>query len=627
VTDVIAWDLETHLIKPGQVYPKLVCYSEAPGCRLLAGEDSLNRAEEVLRNFSSVGHNIFFDLGVVAAERPHLLPVIFNAIEENRVTCTLLRQKMIDNSKGEMKYVWSEESNKYKATSGFSLQQVAKRLLGIELPKVDTWRLRFRELDGVNLSQWPKEAAEYSIRDACVTLDVYSEQERLWPAGMTNEAKQIESGWALHLTGGWGVRTDKKRVKSTKARILAAYREHMTTAKKHGFVRADGSRNMLEVKSAVAECLESPALTDKGNIKTDREQLLKTGHPGLNAVAEMVRVGKLLTTYIPVLEKGVTYPITPRYNTIVETFRTSCSSPNLQNPPREGGIRECFIARDGCHFAFCDFDSIEMATLAQVCVDLFGESRIAEVLRQGKDPHIIMAGESLGIPYGEAFRRHAERDPHLKQVRQFSKIANYGFAGGMGPRTFVSYAKGYGVDASMIEAKGLHSNFRKSWPEMVKYFNHAADLCARGAGIAECVKLPRSGYYRGDVKFTALCNTGFQHLAAMGAKESLYEVTKECYIVKDSPLYGCRPWLFAHDEIGLEIPTYAVGKHGRHLAAMRLQQVMVDTMKKWCPDVPIKATVALCKRWWKGAEPVLEGGILVPVKPKDKGKGWERDDG
>jgi hypothetical protein len=57
---------------------------------------------------------------------------------------------------------------------------------------------------------------------------------------------------------------------------------------------------------------------------------------------------------------------------------------------------------------------------------------------------------------------------------------------------------------------------------------------------------------------------------------------------------------------------------------MRLQELMVSSMKKWCPDVPIAATVAMSYQWFKGAKPVRDGGILVPCRPE--GKTWVADD-
>ncbi len=129
--------------------------------------------------------------------------------------------------------------------------------------------------------------------------------------------------------------------------------------------------------------------------------------------------------------------------------------------------------------------------------------------------------------------------------------------------------------------------------------------------------------YRGDVSYSAACNGNFQHLAAKGAKMAVYEVARECYVDAGSPLFGCRPFLFAHDEIGMEIPYDAIGPKAAHEALARLEQIMVDAMKFWCPDVPIGVSGAMARRWFKGAEAVTQKGIVVPCKPE--GRGWVAD--
>ena len=57
---------------------------------------------------------------------------------------------------------------------------------------------------------------------------------------------------------------------------------------------------------------------------------------------------------------------------------------------------------------------------------------------------------------------------------------------------------------------------------------------------------------------------------------------------------------------------------------MRLEELMVACMKDWCPDVPIAASSAMFKRWYKGAPALYENGIMVPAMPN--GKKWVRDD-
>jgi hypothetical protein len=280
--------------------------------------------------------------------------------------------------------------------------------------------------------------------------------------------------------------------------------------------------------------------------------------------------------------------------------------------------RECFIPRPGSIMGFCDFDTLEMRTFAQICLDLFGFSDIATALRAGLDPHVELAAETLGIASATAQERYAAGDPQMIEVRQGSKIGNYGMLGGMGWPAFIDYAKGYGVTLTDEQAQNIHASFRRRWRETGPYFRYCSDLCDTPSGKAKQVRVARSGLVRGDVSYTETCNHHFQHLAAMGSKAALYQVQRECWVVPSSDLFGCRPWYFGHDEIGLEIPYLTPER--RHLAAKRLESVMVKKMSEWVPDVPIGATCILAPRWYKGAKPVVVNGLLVPGRPE--GKKW-----
>ena len=82
---------------------------------------------------------------------------------------------------------------------------------------------------------------------------------------------------------------------------------------------------------------------------------------------------------------------------------------------------------------------------------------------------------------------------------------------------------------------------------------------------------------------------------------------------------GCRPVLFIHDEIGMEVPFDEKNPKGASDAAHRLSAVMVAAMKFYVRDVPVKAEPVLVRRWYKGAKAVYGTGpmegILLPCKP------------
>jgi DNA polymerase-1 len=325
---------------------------------------------------------------------------------------------------------------------------------------------------------------------------------------------------------------------------------------------------------------------------------------------------------VPILERGTRVPINASFSPILETFRTSCSKPNLQNPPRKGEVRQCFVPREGSVFVFCDYDTLEMRTLAQVFYDLFGYSPLRDALIAGRDIHLDLASEILGISYDEAKERYDSGDQIVEDARQAAKPGNFGFPGGMGAAAFLDYAlKSYDVRLTPAMAAQLHEAFRRRW-DMAPYFAHCSSLA--GADAAEWIVFPRSKQVRGRVPYTAICNGFFQELAARGAKQALWEVSRKCYDADmSSTLYGARPVLFMHDEIGMEVLEKNADRPAELLAAQ-----MKLTMMSWVPDVPISCSPVMMRRWYKGAKAVRVDGRLVPSKPVKDEKGkvkWVAD--
>lgn len=604
---IFAFDTETYLIEPGNLTPRMVCLSWAGegSSDLFNRQGGLIWIEKKLKEgHTLVGHNVSFDVGVVLAHRPNLLPLVFEAVEQGNIRCTQVRSMLVSNAEG----------NLYK--DRHTLQALVKRYFGEEVAKgEDTWRLRYSELDGVPIDEWPKDAVSYAVGDSELALRAFEHQVPLMPPG---EVEQTKAAIALHLMSVYGVRTDSEWVTKLKRNIDLEYQQHVQTALKEGLVRETKkgySQNKKLTQELVQEAYTAAGqpvpMTDKGNVKTSRDVLDTIDHPGIRAVREMKRVEKVRNTYVPVLLQGTKAPINTGYGVLKETFRTSSYKPNLQNIPRKGGVRECFVPREGYLFAFCDYDTLEMRSLAQALLDLGYESKMAEALRKGKDLHLQVASQLLGISYEEASKRRAAGDIQVKDARQLAKVANFGFPGGMGAKTFVEYAKGYGTEVTESIAKRIQKTFMRSWPEMRDYFRYCSNLTQ--GGRAERVKFVRTDMIRGDVSYCATCNGFFQHLAAIGAKEAVYNVVKECY-TGDTALRGCRPWLFLHDEIGIEVPKGP----DSHDAAARLQEVMVKSMQKWIPDIPITCSPTLVPRWYKGAEPVYVDGRLVPCVPVKK---------
>jgi DNA polymerase-1 len=284
----------------------------------------------------------------------------------------------------------------------------------------------------------------------------------------------------------------------------------------------------------------------------------------------------------------------------------------MQTPPGEGGVRECFVPRDGYVFLGADYDTAELRSLAQVCLDWFGVSSLASEFSRGEDPHLNLGADLLGISREEGLRRYKDGDKEIKNYRRYSKPANLGFPGGLGAKNYVGYAKGFGVTLTVEQSQRTREGWFRARPEMRDYFAKInAMLGSYGDGRVTQV---RSGRIRGDVGFTNAANGMFQGLTADGAKEALWLVAKACYLDEGSPMYGARIVIFMHDEIILE-----VRREKAHAAAQELRRLMIQGMKVFVPDVPVECKPVLMLRWYKGAEPVFVNEVLVPGKPVEEG--------
>ena len=615
---IVSLDTETYPIAPGQLVPRLVVmsYADPEGAGyLVAASDAPERVREWLRNgYHVVGHNITYDLAVlVRAGGESLLLEVFRAYEEGRVHCTKVREQLIQIALG----AGGDVEGGGAKQRDFSLAECMRRRFNVDLSAdkkgEDAWRLRYHELEAVPLEDWPADARRYALDDAKHARRLFDAQEGDAEL-LRDEAAQARAAWMLHLAAAWGIRTDALAVAELGLSLEKKYRALEETLKDAGLIRESGTKDTATIKRRVEDAYaargDAPPSTPGGAVSTSRETLEESRDPLLASLAQLGAVEKLRGTFLPVLMRGTERPINPRWNVLVSSGRTSCSSPNLQNLPREGGVRECFVPRRGYVFAQADYGILELRALAQVLLRLFGKSAMAEALQAGRELHLEMAARLLGIPYEEAVAR--KKEPEVKQSRQLAKAANFGFPGGLGATAMQGYAKAaYQVTMSEQEARDLRAAWLRAYPEMEQYFRHVAQLVERNGGGYQ-QEAVGSRRLRGDCGFTDGCNGYFQSLAADGAKAAGWLITRECYTVPSSPLYGSRVVAFVHDEYLLEVPEAGAAE-----AAERLAALMVEGMRRYIPDIPIIAEPLLMRRWFKDAEPVRDAsGKLIPWTPK-----------
>lgn len=195
------------------------------------------------------------------------------------------------------------------------------------------------------------------------------------------------------------------------------------------------------------------------------------------------------------------------------------------------------------------------------------------------------------------------------------QCADFGFPGGLGWASFQSYArKVWNVVLTGEESKQLKAYWLRHFPEMRLYFKWISDLIEAGDGLTD-IQQYMSGRWRGKCFYTQAANTLFQGLTADAAKAAFFEVSRHCYTVKSSDLYGCRPILFVHDEIIAEAP-----KEQAAAAAKAMEKLMIEVYRRYTPDVNVTADAHLMDRWSKDAKAVHDerGKLLVWEPPEAK---------
>lgn len=626
-----AFDTETHLITPDNQTPPLVCVSVASSdngklvsdlfnkeaglaCMKIA-LDQAARGELVI-----VGQNIFYDFGILASnDWDYFIPRIFAALDKGAVYDTWLAEQMLDIAWGNHRIGIDEESGEVSGGFEYTLESLAKRHIGLQLDK-DTWRLRYAELDGVALNDWPDEAILYPLHDARSTyLVMLGQQERatLLPGVLTDLAAQCRAYWALHLCSVWGVNVDQLAARTLNDSLEQEMADLLPELFDLGFLKAmkkkgelTASRDMKTIKNAVYKAfggkppMSNPsARFPDGQVKTDAETLQDCNDPNLMKLWDYAHKQKM-RGFVDKLDPVVH----PRYG-LAASGRTTAYKPNIQQLPRAAGMREVFVPPDGCVFSSTDYATLELCTWAQVQLWVTGHSALATAINNGEDPHLSLAAYMLHISYDEAKAR--KKEPEIKDARQLCKVPNFGYPGGMGWRKLVQFARAsYGMRITEDDSKRLKAIWMGLWNPK-EYFNWVAGR-VEGPGGGQVTQFV-SGRIRGGVGYTDACNTFFQGLAADGAKAALYRVVREMCVDERSVIYGDRVHAFVHDEL--------VCSHERdaaHDGAHRVQVLMEETMKEYVPDVKIKAEPCLMNRWSKGAEPAFQDGRLVPWQPKEQ---------
>ena len=228
-----------------------------------------------------------------------------------------------------------------------------------------------------------------------------------------------------------------------------------------------------------------------------RWKTLYSGHPFIKAWRMLQRQSRYYRHLMAIKRNAVAFDgalpnlgmVHPKYVIMTRNGRTYSYSPNIQLAPVSPGFREMFVSPPGSVFVTLDYSCIELCTLAAVCKNRYGFSKLADVINSGVDPHSFTASMLYGRTFDEFMSLRTSSDENERtqfQVwRQKAKAINFGIPGGLGAASLRDYAQfGFGVEMSLSEASELRQKFiTEVYPELGLYLQNdpmailAANTC------------------------------------------------------------------------------------------------------------------------------------------------------
>lgn len=681
----IAIDTETELIQ-GTSIPRVALISVSDGRehRLIRPED-LQAFIDLHSQADFVAHNASFDFAVVRKALKDPLPWV-EAAHSGRLHDTMILDALIRLARDD------------SYPNPRDLGTLSKLYLGVVIDKDDPFRLRYSELldrswDSVDVGFF-----RYAIKDAIATRKLWDALRRIAADlikpfegdllsgavdqfGILTESLQVRGAIALSEIERNGVALDRSLVESTRKKLseeieslIEQIRSLPETEGLFKYSRSGGlvltasmkpatnQGRLLEILEAISEELLLEDVPQSEKTKKITSSIKYWGQYSERSVflslwVQLEEVAKLFQFFAGLKSER----IHPRYTTLVRTGRTSASGPNIQQLPRTGGFREMIVPSRGSLFLGIDYSAIELRTLAAVLERRYGRSRLADVLREGVDPHAFTASMFRGVSLDE-FSRLVDR----KKLRQQAKALNFGIPGGLGAKSLVSYAATtYGVDLSLEEATLFRDRLiGEIYPELGEYLKEdsigtlSSNLrtsafrvrsCFDSDGTFGAVRRIVSGKGRssGEAYGEAFVSRIWDSLRTLNQNPKLRDLIaqrqggdllfRELFFSpvvtitgrlrgrvgfsqsRNTPFQGIaadgakialwnlfrsgfRVVAFIHDEFLIELPVDS--DHTEE--ASRIDRILCESMERLSGSVPISCEYALSERWYKEAEAVFD---------------------
>lgn len=542
------------------------------------------------RHFKSklIGHNISFDT-MVLSEHGYKQKV-FDAYDDNRIYCTKLMYQL---------YVLGTIG---KLPDLSSLKDCVATLLQLEVDKNHDIRTGFGEYLGCSYEQMPEAHLKYAALDVAYTYYLYKKLETLIKPidkykTMLTLHTQVKGDFALRHLNTTGIRVNLKEKDELKGYLEDKMWQLNQKMSMYGVVK--GQSGVSANYEAAIKYLGLEAhlpKTETGKITSSSKALADYRHiEFIDWWCEYLETEKL-TSFLTNLEDEI---INPQFNTLLVTGRTSCSSGhngiNIQQLPKEGGVRDLFIPREGKVFVDIDYDAIELSTLAYCLEHYNGYSKMADILNTGKDLHTATASTMYGKDPGPCTKQNM--GSITKDERNSAKAPNFSYGSNAHEETFIRTAKkDYGLEYTLEEAKKIKDSWVATYPEVETWFKLPFDhkdgkrwVEKEGRYKDTYEHYTLTGRKRAYCKYTEWLNHHFQGLAADGLKIALYNLIKAGYTVVSE----------VHDNITVEVDP-SMSKQ----ELLNVSKIMVDAMSSIIPGIRVGVEGRVCYHLGKDADEV-----------------------
>jgi hypothetical protein len=640
-----ACDFETYLIDDGAVFPKPVCLSAYDGDQtlLMNSTEAREWLKGKLNSELLIAHNAVFECGVIVTHYPELAESVFEALDNDLIYCTKINEAL-----------WNVQRDKqiHKLTLAALVEHYFKVDISAGKLEPDAWRLRYSELDGIPISEWPEAASEYAIDDSIWAYKVYNKQIPI------DQNLALKAAVHLNLMGAQGFAVDNSRVLLLEKEIWEYLTPRYDYLVENGMCdyilhQKQPRKQIKKLREYVTAMDVTHTYTDGGSVATSGEALAgyltQQEDPILRAFSELSRYEKILTSYIKNL-KSSTGKIYSQYSTTKNTGRTSSSgsslfpSVNIQQIPRKVDgvtydVRNCFIPRPGFKICSIDYSGLEMCSAAHQMFTKLGYSAMRTALNEGDEPtdmHSRLASKIKKVPY-EEFMLH-KKEAEYKDARQKAKPINLGFPGGIGYDTMrhLLWRDGIKTNYQVLETarekkelfyfltnlaapdirirrNGKHEYalvqdelvllkryMYDLYPELEQFLKETHNKFLTGKikhvknEFGEWEDEPMYmydiyGFKRDNCTYTALCN-GYlmQTPSAVGAQKAVNAVSRRFY--NDPDVF---PQAFIHDEIVFEV------REGREDLMEEAAYIMIDEMQTVLSSVRIAVEASISDYWQK----------------------------